>query len=458
MTSPTYSEQVLLANVLYVNPGGELADRMLSHPVDVFADSRNRAIAAAVHQLRSEHSTIDAATVMDSLSRTGRLDRAGGQQYIVGLSDSGLAVEAANAHLEAVIDRWRRTTTSTLLVEGQQRIERGEDPADVARWLGSAVDALGTAGVDASAMVTSAIREALALVETRRSDTSVGIPTGWSKFDDHIGGFRPGQLIVVGARPRVGKSVVSIGWASAAAAAGHGVCLFSLEMPREEVGLRLIAANGWLPFTPMFRGQPFSDNPDFDEQLNQRMRDTAHAVSQWPLLIADRAGMSVSEMRRQAAEFRRERVKAGADNPLSLVIIDYLALASPEPGTRPHDRRLFIEEATRACKSMAKDLGCAVVVMAQLNRNADDQTREPALSDLRESGSYEQDADMVVLLRREIATKMESGDPSDAEPADPNLHARLAKFRQGEAGIDFVRAWHGAYMTTDDPPAYGQTG
>lgn len=452
-----YSEKVILANLLYMGVSdSELAEKVFTHPVDIFADTRNRAVATALKELRGEGHHADVATTLDLLARTGRLDKAGGQQYVVGLANTDLLVDATAQHVDAVVDRWRRNTTDTLIAESQQRLARGEDPSDVTRWLAGMVDSLGAGGIGDEVMIDAGVDEALQLVNDRRSTDTEGLPSGWAELDAHTGGFRPGQLVVVGARPGVGKSVVATGWAAAAAKAGHGVCLFTLEMTRAEVALRMLAAEAWLSFTRLFRGKALSDDPVIAEQLDERLREAAEAASRWPMAIIDRASIDMAEIRRQSAAFKRSRMKAGASNPLSLVVIDYLGLAAPDQGTRFSDRRQFIEHATRECKNMAKDMGCTVVVLAQLNRGAADQSREPAMSDLRESGSYEQDADVILLLRREgMPSEAQEDQRPAASPETTFLHARLAKFRQGEAGNDFTRVWYGQHLTTDEPAGYG---
>lgn len=440
------SEQIVLAHILFGQADPLLIGDVVATNPAVFTDPRHRTIWQAAGELISRGDEPTVGLVESHLGDTGRLGNAGGPGFFTGLASTiaQLVVEDAHEHFEMMVGLLRRTQGQELARQAQQRISEGEDPDSVMSWLQAAMRTIATIqAVDPAMLMRSVIDSVLHEIESEQQQTIPRIPTGWQALDQHLGGgFRPGNLVVVAARPGVGKSVVGVSWAMAAARGGHSVALFSLEMPSTEVGKRMIAARGYLPYTPMRDGTRFSADPDYNDELTSRMHQTAAELAQLPLMVDDAGGITMSRIRQVAAAFKRDQENAGHPNPLSLVVIDYLALVAAESGSRFPSRREFIEDLTRRCKVMARELGCAVVVLAQLNRGA---SNPPQLTDLRESGSYEQDADVVMLLWREDAVNTGGANP------DPDLHCWLAKFRQGESNRDFARAWEGMYMTTADP-------
>lgn len=447
LSSPpgVFSEQVVLANVLWLTRQDDFVDAVVNLPVKAFADNRHQVIAGAITALHSSGNPCDLATVTDYLDRTKTLDMAGGFSYVRSLDSTGLLVEAKSEHLDAINASYRRREARTCYLEAIGRIDSGEDPGQATDWLIERIEQLGSAAPNSSSMFDARITEALAEIKNRRDNPDSGCPTGWAELDAHLGGgWRPGQYAAVGARPGVGKSVVAVGWVRAAARAGHGTCVYSLEMPADEVTMRIIAAEGYVPYRPMQSGKPFNLDEDIDAEDTERMYSTAAAIRTWPLLIDDTGGLPMSEIRRRSAAFKRAREQEGAEHPLSLIIIDLLGLVGQEEGHRL-DERGFLQELNKQCKNMAKQLRCAVISMAHLNRDAADAAHIPQLKDFKGSGGYEEYADIGIALTRSDAVD------AGAERDDTHLRAHLLKFRQGENGKVFTRSWEGAYMTTADP-------
>src|SRR5664279_1559829 len=414
LSSPpgVFSEQVVLANVLWLTRQDDFVDAVVNLPVKAFADNRHQVIAGAITALHSSGNPCDLATVTDYLDRTKTLDMAGGFSYVRSLDSTGLLVEAKSEHLDAINASYRRREARTCYLEAIGRIDSGEDPGQATDWLIERIEQLGSPAPNSSSMFDARITDALAEIKNRRDNPDSGCPTGWAELDTHLGGgWRPGQYAAVGARPGVGKSVVAVGWVRAAARAGHGTCVYSLEMPADDT---------------------------------ERMYSTAAAIRTWPLLIDDTGGLPMSEIRRRSAAFKRAREQERAEHPLSLIIIDLLGLVGQEEGHRL-DERGFLQELNKQCKNMAKQLRCAVISMAHLNRDAADAAHIPQLKDFKGSGGYEEYADIGIALTRSDAVD------AGAERDDTHLRAHLLKFRQGENGKVFTRSWEGAYMTTADP-------
>ncbi|MFZ5851104.1 MAG: replicative DNA helicase [Actinomycetota bacterium] len=369
----------------------------------------------------------DAVTVAAELTRRGEIGRVGGAPYLHTLI-SGVPT-AANAGYYAAIVRERAVLRR--LVEAGTRIVQ----------LGYA------AGGDVDDIVDRAQAEVYAVTERRTSEDYqplsdimqgtldeieaiashggqlVGVPTGFTDLDALTNGLHPGQMVIVAARPALGKSTLGLDFARSAAIR-HGLTsvIFSLEMSRNEITMRLLSAEARVPLHHMRSG---SMSDEDWTRLARRMGE----VSSAPLFIDDSPNMSMMEIR---AKCRRLKQR----HDLRLVIVDYLQLMS---GARKvESRQQEVSEFSRALKLLAKELEVPVVAISQLNRGPEQRTdKKPMLSDLRESGSLEQDADVVVLLHREDAYERESPRAGEADLI-------VAKHRNGPTATVTV-AFQGHY-------------
>jgi replicative DNA helicase len=250
-----------------------------------------------------------------------------------------------------------------------------------------------------SAIIEGAIDEIEA--SSHRGDGLTGIPTGFADLDRLTNGFHGGQMIVIAARPAVGKSTLGLDIARSAAI-HHKLpsVIFSLEMGRNEITMRLLSAEARIPLQNMRKGT-------MREEDWTRLARTMGDVSDAPLFIDDSPNMSLMEIR---AKCRRLKQKHG----LKLVIVDYLQLMTS--GKRVESRQQEVSEFSRALKLLAKELEVPVIALSQLNRGPEQRTdKKPQMSDLRESGSIEQDADMVILLHREDMYEKESPRAGEAD-------------------------------------------
>jgi replicative DNA helicase len=251
----------------------------------------------------------------------------------------------------------------------------------------------------------------------------VGVPTGFADLDSLTNGLHPGQLVIVAARPAIGKSTLALDIARAASLHhGQTSVVFSLEMGRNEITMRMLSAEAKVPLHHMRSGT--MTDQDWD-----RIARTTGSVSAAPLFIDDSPNMTMMEIR---AKCRRLKQR----HDLKLIVLDYLQLMSS--GKRVESRQVEVSEFSRSLKLLAKELGVPVVALSQLNRGPEQRTdKKPMLSDLRESGSLEQDADMVILLHREDAYEKESPRAGEADFI-------VAKHRNGPTGTITV-AFQGHY-------------
>ena len=347
----------------------------------------------------------DPITVSAELTKRGDIAKVGGAPYLHTLIAS--VPTAANAGYYARIVRERAILRR--LVEVGTRIVQlgyaGDADADelVDRAQAEVYSVTERRGGDDYLKLSDIMTEALVEIESisSRDGTMTGVPTGFADLDALTNGLHAGQMIVVAARPALGKSTLALDFARACSIkAGLTSVMFSLEMSRNEITMRLLSAEARIPLQSMRTGQM---NEDDWARLARRMGEVAHA----PMFIDDSPNMSMMEIRAKCRRLKQQ-------HDLRLVIIDYLQLMSSP--RRVENRQQEVSELSRSLKLLAKELNVPVIALAQLNRGPEQRTdKRPMLSDLRESGSIEQDADVVILLHREDAYERESPRAGEAD-------------------------------------------
>jgi replicative DNA helicase len=356
----------------------------------------------------------DAVTVAAALARNGDLNRIGGPGYLHTLVAS--VPTAANAGYYA--DIVREKAILRRLVEAGTRIAQlgyaaeGEVDAIVDRAQAEVYDVTSDRTAEDYQPLSELMPAALDEIEAiaNRGGEMVGVPTGFTDLDTLTNGLHPGQMIVVAARPAMGKSTVGLDFARSASIR-HGLtsAIFSLEMARNEIVMRLLSAEAQIPLNHMRSGQ-------MSEADWQKMAKHMSRVSEAPLFIDDSPNLTMMEIRAKCRRLKQRQ-------ELRLVIIDYMQLMSS--GRKVESRQQEVSEFSRSMKLLAKELEVPVVAISQLNRGPEQrQDKRPMISDLRESGSIEQDADIVMLLHREDAYERESPRAGEAD-------FMIAKHRNG---------------------------
>ena len=388
----------------------------------------HEAIYDAILDLYGRGEPADAVTVAAELTKRGELARIGGAPYLHTLLSS--VPTAANAGYYARIVR-ERAVLRRLVDAGTWIVQLGyatdggdvDDLVNTAQAEVYAVTERRTAEdyVPLKDVINSTMEEIDAA--SHRGEGMIGVPTGFTDLDLLTNGLHPGQMIVVAARPAVGKSTLGLDIArSASIRNGMTSVIFSLEMSRNEISMRMLSAESQVPLQNMRKGTMR------DEDWT-RLARTMGRVSEAPLFIDDSPNMSLMEIR---AKCRRLKQR----HDLKLVVIDYLQLMSS--GKRVESRQQEVSEFSRAIKLLAKELEVPVIAISQLNRGSEGRTdKKPQMSDLRESGSIEQDADVVVLLHREDMYEKESARAGEADII-------VAKHRNGPTDT-IVVAFQGHY-------------
>jgi replicative DNA helicase len=369
----------------------------------------------------------DTVSVAAELHRRGVLDRVGGAPYLHTLIESVPTAANAGYYAQIVAEKAvrRRLVEAGMRVTqlGYNESSEVEDAVDRAQAEVFAVTERRSG--DDFLVLEQLINPTLEEMESiaNRDGTLTGVPTGFADLDQITNGLHPGQLVVVAARPAMGKSTLALDFARTASIKhGRTSVVFSLEMSRTEIVMRLLSAESRVHLQNMRSGKMTDDDW---ARLAQRIGEVTSA----PLFIDDSPHVTMMELR---AKCRRLKQR----HDLSLVVVDYLQLMTPSK--RLDSRQQEVSEMSRSLKLLAKEIGVPVVALSQLNRAAENRAdKKPQLSDLRESGAIEQDADVVVLLHREDMYEPESARAGEADFI-------VAKQRNGPTGTVTV-AFQGHY-------------
>jgi len=385
----------------------------------------NEVIFEAITHVYSRGEPVDPVTVAAELTRRGEIGRVGGPAYLASLI-AEVPTAANGAYYAQIV---RDQAALRRLVEAGTRITQlgyttqGEAIEELVNTAQAEVYAVTERGAAedfvAIGQLTGPVLDEIEAMK-RTGGVPTGVPTGFAKLDSLTGGLHPGQMVIVAARPAVGKSTLALDFArSAAVRSGQTTVLFSLEMSHNEITQRLLAAESGVFLENLRHGT--TSKQDWSRMV-ARMGD----INTAPLFIDCSANMSLMEIR---AKCRRLKQR----NNLKLVIVDYLQLMSS--GRRVESRQVEVSEFSRALKLLAKELDVPVVAISQLNRSAEQREgKEPRMSDLRESGSLEQDADLVILLHR----PEEKNEQGKMRPGSEG-HLIVAKHRNGPtADIEVV--------------------
>lgn len=379
----------------------------------------HRIIFETMREMTSKSIPIDVISVADQLTAKNQLEAVGGQAYLLELTDNTFALTNWNHHADIVArDAIRR---DLLYASASISALAYDSPADTTELIGKAEASL--FGVTEQ-RVASTFKSIVELVEQTNNeiadmanrDTAIqGVQTGFIDVDKLFCGLRGGDLIILAARPAVGKTSFAMNLAANAAKIGSTVVLFSLEMSSVQITQRIIASEAQVPLHRLRSGQ--LSEADMLAIVNAEAGLTANNT----LYIDDSPSLTITELRTKARRLFRD-VKNG------LIIVDYLQLMQPVI-PRPNARQVEVAEISRGLKVLAKELDIPIIALSQLSRSIDQRgDKRPMLSDLRESGSIEQDADIVMFLDRSTS---EAEAESDKRPDLGEAELIVAKHRNG---------------------------
>lgn len=394
-------------------------------PEDFHYDT-HRVIFKALQNLSREREDLDIITLASYLEDNGKLQGVGGRDYLNALTSEGVLTY----HAKEYVDILREKSLRRKLIhvgkelakealdnpEGQKLLEQTEKKLFEISQLGESQQLM---------PLRSMLPELYAQIEefSKDPDKLLGIPTGFIEIDTKTNGLQKSDLILIAARPSMGKSSLGMNIAQHAAFhEGKNVCFFSLEMSRMQLLLRIIASEYMIPLKNLLT---------FHLTREDQLRFT-HGIEQLDkakLFIDDTAGITLMELR---SKLRRHRLEEG---PIDLIVVDYLQLMDGGGG---ENRQVEIAQISRGLKAIAREMNCPLIAISQLSRSPEmRKDKRPMLSDLRESGAIEQDADLVMFIYRD--------DYYDKDSLEKNVsEIHIAKQRNGETGMVKL-TWMGPY-------------
>lgn len=421
LKSPPYSleaEQAVIGGLLIAPNSFDAVTDLITE--NDFFKPDHRAAFAAIAYLADAGQPHDIVTVCDMLSAAGKLDQAGGFAYLADVAKNTPSAANIRAYANAVRER---AALRNLIIASQEIADAAYEPGE--RTANELVDEaqrrileIGERGdAEADLHVTSALKDYVAELDRRYNcDGLAGLSTGFRDLDARTNGLSPSDLVILAGRPGSGKTTLAMNIAEhVAIIESKPVLVFSMEMSRVQLLDRMVASVGKIPFSLLRSGKVFNHN-EYKPVI------AASRIKQAPLYIDDRGGLSIAQMRSTA---RRQHKKT----PLSLIVVDYLQLARAKAENRVNE----ITVISQGLKAIAKEIGCPVIALSQLSRKCEEQKRRPISSDLRDSGSIEQDADSIFLIYRDEVYNEETNLKGVAE-----IHC--TKLRNGEPGMDFLKS------------------
>ena len=400
-------------------------------------------IFAAIANLAEDANPCDVVTVSEWLDGRGELDSAGGLEYLASLANE--TPGAANARSYAKILRERSMLRALITagneISGAAFASDGRSAAEIvddAERRVFEIAETGSRGRSGFKSLKDILPEAVDRIDVlHQSDGDItGIPSGFNEFDKLTAGLQGGDLVIIAGRPSMGKTTFAVNIAeNAAIGAKIPTAIYSMEMPSQQLAFRMISSLGRVDQTHLRTGR-------FPDEDWSRINTAVQLMTEAPIFIDDTAGLSPTEIRARARRLQRE-------HGLGLIVVDYLQLMAV-PGNK-ENRATEISEISRSLKALAKELSVPVIALSQLNRSVEQRTdKRPVMSDLRESGAIEQDADLIIFIYREEVYNPET-------PKKGLADISIAKQRNGPIG-DFPLTFVGRYTKFENwvPDSYAE--
>lgn len=400
---------------------------------DHFYKEAHRRIYTAAKTLITNSTPVDSVTLIEELRTNNQLEEVGGVAYLVGLSDGVPTSVYAKFYADVVIEKAQLRGIIHAASQAMQRAYDENSPLEIATRAAEQLSKIVDSTSDDSTHSSSdAVNQTLEWIESINQGAVIaGESTGFPDVDAILGGFAPGSLNIIAARPSMGKTAMCINIGENIAARGKRVLMFSLEQPVNQITARRLAAESRVDSTRMKR-------PANQGGLNQsdlgRLYTAANKITQHDFMVDDRSQASVHDIVARANKLHREQ-------PLDLIVIDYLGLIDSGVDEKRNgvDANRDLGKITKRLKALAKELAIPVILLSQLSRNCENRPdKRPILSDLRDSGSIEQDADTVAFLYRDEYYNPQSAKVGVAEYI-------IRKNRDGNLGTAELQ-WHSQHV------------
>lgn len=419
------SEQSALGALMMVN---DAIDRVEFLRPEMFFREDHRLIFEAIQSLLERSTPADVLTVSEQLGKRGQLDRVGGLAYLAEIANG----TPSAANIVAYARRVRETAVERSIIAAcDSVIGRVYQPGELTEKLDYTQQQFAALDAHSLQREPSAVRDVvkrhIEVLQQRMAGDFSGVTTGFTDIDKRLRGLRNGNVIIVAARPAMGKSTFAMNVSINVAELGLPVLFCSQEMPEEDLADRALSQVGRIPMDSLIAGELTDEDWD-------RLTTATQRLSEMPLFLDEQPALTLWDVRAKARKIKRT-------HGLALIVIDYLQLMVGKGESRTQE----VGAISRGIKQLAKDMGCPVVLLSQLNRGLESRpNKRPLLSDLRDSGEIEQDADVVIFLYRDEVYFPDSPDAGLAE-------AIIAKARQGKSGGACVRlAFDGAHSAFRD--------
>ena len=418
MPNAQVMEQSLLGSLL-VYPGVMTDCQDLGLQPEEFYIPGHQTLYAAMQDLDATGKALDLNSVALRLQEKGQLEAAGGLDYIIALVDGAVSSAGVKTYIETIQDKYQlRRLIETADEIRETAMESADSLDDILSQSESAVMDVTrrTRGTDFLSSREIVDRVLEQLKELRNTSGITGIKTGYTDLDRMTNGFQRGDLIILAARPAMGKSALALNLAVQAARRNPGaVAVFSREMPADSIMKRMLSSESRVQSGKLRDGRLSND------EMN-RLFEAGNGLAESLIYLDDTGSIKVNQIFSKCRKLKSEQ------ESLSMIVIDYLQLIT---GSRSDSRQQEVSEISRSLKILAKEMDCPVIALSQLSRKVEDRTgHEPQLSDLRESGSIEQDADIVMFLYRENYYDKDKEAQEQIEVVDLSL----AKHRNGAIG------------------------
>ncbi|MDR3443322.1 MAG: replicative DNA helicase [Legionella sp.] len=409
-----------------------------------FYRTEHRILFRSIIALAKKDQPFDVVTLLDALKSVNELDDAGGEAYLFELANNTPSVANVSAYADIVREKsvQRQLIAVATEIADSAYNPEGREVPELLDMAESRVFAIGeqTGGDGGPESIKSVLVRAVEKIDAlyHNGDSITGLATGLSDLDEMTSGLQPSDLVIVAGRPSMGKTTLVMNMAEhAAIKSGKPVLVFSMEMPSDSLAMRMMSSLGRIDQHKIRTGK-------LDDDDWPRVTSAVHMLSEAPLFIDDTPALSPSEMRARARRLAKEHGSVG------LIVVDYLQLMKI-PGFNAENRTAEISEISRSLKSLAKELQAPVIALSQLNRSLEQRAdKRPVMSDLRESGAIEQDADLICFIYRDEVYNEDSPDKGTAEII-------IAKQRNGPIGKVRV-AFIGKYTRFEDLAFNGYQG
>jgi len=418
-------EEAVLAAIMLERNAFETANGILQ-PGCFYVDANQR-IYRAMQNLAQKSMPIDMLTVVEELKAIEQLELVGGPYYIAKITNGIVSSANIDAHSRIVFQKF--VQRELIRVSGEIINDAYEDSVDCFELLETTLHQLGELNNSASPAnykhISDAVIENLTRLEWLRNNPGVnGVPTGFPLLDKITCGWQQPDFIILAARPSVGKTAKALFMAKEAAKAGFPVGFFSLEMSSSQLVGRMITSQSGIWASKLKSG-------NIDEYESKQIYKVGEEISGLPIYINDRGGIDISKLKSEAAKMVREQ-------GVKVIFIDYIQLMNVG---RENDMQKKVGTISPALKQLAKDLKIPIIALSQFSREVEKQNRVPVLSDLRESGALEQDADIVIALYQPLHNECEKyGIPYEDRDY---VMWKVLKYRNGQPGVTMVNVWNG---------------